>query len=205
MHPNSKEAAMRTSSENDLQRELKRYTERIQRSLLAAWEQFKDEQFGFYYYSPGTRARIMRDLIVEHARMAFSGDKKVRIIDRRGMIVFLLSGSAANIALRFKKFDKYLRCSNARTLQATRFASQYQLFADVLPSVVHLNAGYRTNETWTEIECFIACPDGLRSNAWTINLPNTIKTEPIVENGSAVAPAARVRVKSTTTLKEVNE
>ncbi|MBL1121401.1 MAG: hypothetical protein D8M26_00760 [Ignavibacteriae bacterium] len=151
-----------------------------------------------------TKASYIRDFILENAMRAFANDPNVSIIKKRRMVVFLFRTNPS-IVLKFKKFDKYNRVSYSRTFQAFNFTKQIEMFEDY-GKTINLHAGYKWNETATQIECLIGFPDSERGHAWTVNITDSGIIQQVdtiaAEVTESVKPKVRLKVKQ---IKAVNE
>jgi hypothetical protein len=149
--------------------------------------------------SPRSRAAMVNDRIVVHARREFERDPSVAFTrGRGGLFLLAIRGS---FLLRFKKLDAKLRSRNIPTTQASLFEQQHSLeLPGMPPAMTHLNAGYILNRMQTEIAAtYVTCPVGKRIE-WSVDLAS-------VSFGDVVTmpPRTKVRKSRTTIVPKVTE
>lgn len=138
------------------------------------------------FISPLTKASYIRDFILDNVKKEFFGDPLIDIKNKRGMITLVFK-TEPYIVLKFKKFDKYNRVSPTRTMQSFSFANQINLFPEY-GTTVNLNAGYKWNETGTEIDCLIGLPNNERRHAWTVIIPDRGEAKELLNDQTLIEP-----------------
>lgn len=107
--------------------------------------------------TPRSRANIVHDLSVDHAKRLLYGIPGVRIEERKGLVLFVLREL---VVIRIKKLGSDMKSCNIPTQQVIKFLEQEELPA--MPAfAVHLQAGYQLNSLQTKINgLFITWPNG---------------------------------------------
>ena len=179
---------------------------RIKRCILLGVQHYQEKLADeSAIISGNTRSNYIRDFIVFYAKREFGNDSSVKIVERKRMLTFIFIKSEARIILKFKKFDKYNRTSYSHTLQAIAFSTQGDLFPEYSRDRVNVHAGYKWNETATEIECMIGLPNAIRGHAWCMLIPNMgeiVTTMKKQEKTRVAKPQVRLKV---TSIKSENE
>jgi hypothetical protein len=167
---------------------------RLYEIVVAAWNDYMTsitEQIRCLQHRR-TRACIVHDFMVSHAKRLFEGVPGVHIEDRSGIVLLVIDD---RLAIRFKKLDKENRTRNYPTQQALAFMQQLDL--PTIPSLARLVVGYRLTNLETELESvFVVCPNGL-SNAWGMELkPPAIggNVVPLTPRPTGPAPVVRPRL-----------
>jgi hypothetical protein len=159
-----------------------RYKFKIQSSIVNAvkhyQEKLSDESL---FLSPLTKSSYIRDFILKNIIEAFKNEASVEIIRKKGMILLLIKTNPV-IMLKFKKFNKYYRIAAARTIQAMAYSNQTQgeLFPDY-SSTIHLHAGYKWDESYTQVDCLIGLPNSLTGHSWVTLIPASGELNKVVE------------------------
>lgn len=180
-------------SKNTIIENLQSYNVKIQNCIGNAVTHFQEKLADeSAIISQSTKANYIRDFIVENAKKVFYDDPNVTIHRKRGMIVFLFH-TTPHIFLKFKKFNKYNRVSYSRTMQSFAFSTQEELFTEYNNSV-NLHAGYKWNDTGTQIECLIGYPNGEGKHAWIIYLADNI-SQPLIQNIPTVQTKPQIKLK----------
>lgn len=166
--------------------------------VARAWKQWcglrdREVQAGIEL-GPIARARIVYELIVRCARVAFSDVPGVSVSQKRGFLVLVFGDRAV---VRFKKLKKSLLPSSARTRQQELFAAQQEL-PGLPPPATYLNAGYVLDETQLEItRIVLSCVEGgdLR---WCLDLDLGLVSAavPLAPIAPLPPPIVRSRVKT---------
>lgn len=129
------------------------YRYKIQSSIINAVQHYQrrlsDES---PFLSPLTKSSYIRDFILKNISESFQNEALVEIKKKRGMILLTIKTNPI-ILLKFKKFNKYYRVASARTIQALAYSNQEQgeLFPEY-SQTVHLHAGYRWDESYTQVD-----------------------------------------------------
>lgn len=187
-----------TAETPELLDKIESYHQKIRNCISKAVEHYQErlaEESAFI--SPLTKASYIRDFIIENVKKVFFDDASVLIINKHGMITLVFKTEPI-IVLKFKKFDKYNRVSSTRTVQSYDYSNQLVLFPE-LGTTTNLIAGYKWNETGTEIECLIALPKDEKRHAWTVNIPNSCEPKEILnfdqEKSEPIKPTITLKVK----------
>jgi len=173
--------------------------------INSAW---RDYQTQYTQVSPihtkTTRATIMRDHMVYHARRLFDGMNGAQIVEKAGLFLVQIQET---IILRFKKFNDDEHTSNYPTQQAIDYHEQQEL-AFMSKKATRLEAGWQPNELYTAFRALISCPRGLGLDAaWVIDLLAPVTAEDSIEIGTQLElpeKKKRVHVKSTP-VKKIKE
>lgn len=189
-------------SEKEIRDVLRKQIPIIQDCVLNAVRHYQEKLGGEAgIISKTTIANYIRDFMIEFARQQFSGNKNIIIKKRRGIVVFAFKiKSYPTILLKFKKFNKYNIVSIPNTLSAMAYATQGDLFPDY-QQTVNLFAGYKWNDTATQIDCLISYPNGDKSRAWVAYVSNNADVAPVIEIPEEERPA-KPRVKIINIKKE---
>lgn len=152
-----------------------------------------------------TRANIMRDHMVHHARRVFHEMKGVRIIEQAGLFLVEIESVGKRAILRFKKFNKDEHTSNYPTQQAQDYHEQ-QLLPFMPKKAPRLEVGWQPNELGTTFRALIAYPREIGKTWWVIDLLAVANDESIPTGTQIEIPEKkkRVRVKPRT-VKKVNQ
>jgi hypothetical protein len=143
---------------------------------------------------PIARARIVYELIVRCARVAFSDVRGVSVSQKRGFLVLVFDDQAV---VRFKKLKKSLLPSSARTRQQELFAAQQEL-PGFPPPATYLNAGYVLDETQLEItRIVLSCVEG-KELRWWLDLDVGLVGASVPLAAAAPLPAPIVRSRAET-------
>jgi hypothetical protein len=119
-----------------------------------------------------SRASIIYDSMKVEVIAAFDKlPNPPHVIQRRGQLLILIGGK---FLMKLKKLDKRYRPSYIPTQTALRFMTHNQdqpafAFLDDIPPVTNVIAGYVWNESETEADVYVVCPQG-KDNAWKIPL-----------------------------------
>lgn len=140
---------------------------------------------------PIARARIVYELVVKHARIAFADVPRVAVSQKRGFLVLVFGDRAV---VRFKKLKKNLMPSSARTRQQELFAAQLELPGLPAPAT-YLNAGYVLNETQLEIERIVlSCIESAELRWWLdLDLGLVGATTPLAATTPLPAPSIQFK------------
>ncbi len=153
------------------------YKARLRESVIQAWEDY-ESQYGHvrHIHTPRTRANIVHDHMVHHARRLFEGDDSVYMCEIKGLFLVQIDGQ---LLVRFKKLDEDKRHHNYPTPQNLEFWEQLDLPG--IPHLTRLVAGYELNDLQTAINAiYITCPNG-SCNAWDFELDEETVPSEIVE------------------------
>lgn len=153
-------------SENAARTILDPYMVRLRECITLAWENY-EYQYGLmrHIHTPRTRANIVHDHMVYHARRLFEGDTNVSMSEVKGLFLVEIGGQ---LLVRFKKLDEDKRHHNYPTPYNLEFWGQLDLPG--IPHVTRLVAGYELNNLQTDINAiYITCPNG-SCNAWHFEL-----------------------------------
>lgn len=115
-----------------------------------------------------TRAGIIQDHIINHARMTIPANSNITIIERNQLFLLKISHKLGDVAIRFKKFNELLLSSNVHTQQSADFCKQMEM--DFIKKSVHLNAGYTVDNTGSLNGCYITCPLNNDHLEWHIQI-----------------------------------
>lgn len=116
---------------------------------------------------PRTRASAIHDFMRREAERTFAMIPRVACLDVRGLFVLNFDD---RVVVRFKKLEADLRSRGLETQQSLGFVEQGEL-EGIPAGVPHLEAGYVLNGLQTGYaSIYLVCPDGLRSNRWTMEL-----------------------------------
>jgi hypothetical protein len=142
------------------------YLDRLSECIDLGWTDFERECGHIRHKtSPRTRACIVHDNIVTHARRIFESEKRVLLYERNGTLMLQIDEM---FLLRFKKLDEDKLSKGIDTQERIDFLDQAEL-----PGVhrgTNIIAGYELNILQTGIkEISITCPNG-KQNAWTFEL-----------------------------------
>lgn len=153
------------------------YKTRLRECVTHAWKDY-ESQYGpmRHIHTPRTRANIVHDHMVHHAKRLFESDTDVSMYEVKGLFLVEIGGQ---LHVRFKKLDEDKRHHNYPTPQNLEFWEQ--LFLPGMPHLIRLVAGYELNDLQTDINAvYITCPNG-SCNAWYFELENEIAQAEIVE------------------------
>lgn len=146
-------------------------------------------------HSKRSRASILHDLIVRHAREVFEGVPGVVFRTIRGLFIVEIAG---RLFIRFKKLDKRRMASSIPTKQSNCYYDQdiEQLHLDGIPPVTALVAGYQLDMFEQNLDsCLVTCPIG-KSIHWAIDIQNPIDTMEIIQTPPEIRPKkAKISVK----------
>lgn len=132
------------------------YLELIRNCIVGAWDEYNSYPVEHRIkHTTRTRASAIHDHIIFAARRAFDGIQDVRMVEINKLFLIAFG---VDIALRFKKLDDSLRSSGIPTQQSIDFIHQGDLPG--IPSVTHLEAGYRVNQLGALAGTYICCPNG---------------------------------------------
>lgn len=155
--------------------------------------------------SKTTKANYIRDLIIDNAKKIFYDDPLVEIKEKGRLVIFVFKTQPQYIYLKFKKFNKYNRVAYSRTIQAYKYFNQFELF-DERERTINLHAGYKLDDTGTQIECLIGYPNGDGGHLWTIMIPDktdVVKISEIEkETTEILKPELKLRVNQ---IRKANE
>jgi hypothetical protein len=177
---------------------LEPYLGRLAQCIDLGWNDFVNECSHIRYkMSPRSRACIVHDNIVHHAKQIFEDDKNILIYDRNGTLTLQIEEI---FLLRFKKLDEEKFSSGIATQVRMDFLGQGEL-----PGIqrgTNIIAGYELNRLQTSIkEKAIACPNG-DQNTWILELPKTnAEIIPIHAFSEDNTTSTVVRIKNTATKK----
>lgn len=135
-----------------------------------------------------TKANLIRDYIVNHAKVTFQNRDNVRLHEKGGLFVVLINDK---FAIRFKKLNKDKLSSNVPTGQSLKFSHQYAIsFPDFEIKTVNLDAGYVSDTNYTFIDgiknAFLVCRNGGNIH-WSLELSSAESTITIpIEFGETV-------------------
>lgn len=172
---------------------LEPYKARLRECIMQAWEDY-ESQYGHvrYIHTPRTRANIVHDHMVHHARRLFEGNAGVFMSEIKGLFLIEIEGQ---LLVRFKKLDEDKKHHNYPTPQNLEFWDQLDLPG--IPHLTRLVAGYELNNLQTAIDAiYITCPNG-SCNAWYFELEDEMARTEIVELPASIAASERVSVKDT--------
>lgn len=153
------------------------YKNQLRECVTQAWEDY-ESQYGLvrHIHTPRTRANIVHDHMVHHARRLFEGDAAVSMHEIKGLFLVEING---RLLVRFKKLDEDKRHHNYPTPQNLDFWGQLDLPG--IPHLTRLVAGYELNNLQTDINAiYVTCPNG-SCNAWHFELENEMAQAEIVE------------------------
>lgn len=120
-----------------------------------------------YDHTSSVRAQIRNCHIVARACCALIDRLDIRVMNKRGRILFLFNDK---YLVSMKKFDGRLRTANVPTQQALNFQGQQQLDLEMPPQVLHIFAGYKYDLAEAHYEVYITCPnDQLNHWVWKIS------------------------------------
>lgn len=154
-----------------------------------------------------TKANLIRDYVVHHARLSFQERADTKIIEKGGLFVVLINDK---FAIRFKKLNKDKLSSNIPTKQATRFSTNQLIlsFPEFQHNITNLDAGYVSDTNYTFYngvsDAYLVCRNG-NNLYWSLKLDSadTVVALPLIEfvetandNSSIikVKPAAKKKV-----------
>ncbi len=122
---------------------------------------------------PRVRANLRNCHIVGRARRALTGRTDMRVINKRGRVLFIIADTCQ---VSFKKLDARLHSSNVPTQQSLAFNGQTfdtpPLFGHDMPlALTNLIAGYRylNRDSESDYEIYITCPCD-QDNYWVWKL-----------------------------------
>jgi hypothetical protein len=122
-------------------------------------------------HTPRSRASLVHDHMIDRAAKYAAKEHGVKIIEVRGLYVFVFG---EQIAVRFKKFDEELKTRNQPSGQVQRFKNQMQL-PGVL-SAHNLESGYILSEDAQSLSAVhLVCPSGT-GIYWDILLTDQAQT-----------------------------
>jgi hypothetical protein len=124
-------------------------------------------------HTPSVRAQIRNCHIVAHAFRALIDRPDIRVINKRGRILFIFSDKSL---VSIKKFDARLRTANAPTQQALAFKGQQPLDLDMPTPLINIFTGYTYDAVETNYEVYITCPDD-EKNHWVWKISGAEITE----------------------------
>lgn len=159
-----------------------RYKFKIQSAIVNAvrhyQEKLSDESL---FLSALTKSSYIRDFILKNISELFENEASVEIKRRRGMILLIIKTNPI-IMLKFKKFNKYYRIASARTMQALAYSNQTQgeLFPEY-SETIHLHAGYKWDDSYTQVDCLIGFPTSLTGHSWVTLIPASGDINKVVE------------------------
>ena len=163
---------------------------RLQNCIESAWNDLhRLKEYLPHIVTPRTRANLMHDFMVSHARNEFDGVKNVRLCDMNGLFLLILE---ERINIKFKKLNDDKMPSNIPTQQNDFFMQQLDLPG--IESANNLIAGYELNTLATDLhEITITCPMGNR-NEWYINLGYSAGINNVIDITSPNKPDLPIRV-----------
>jgi len=184
---------------------LEPHVDSITHCILLGWNDYTTRYSAeTHLHETRTKANLIRDHIVYHARREFCDKPGVVLREFNGLFLVEVDGK---LSIRFKKLDCGLRSSNIPTQQALAF-NQQLLLPGIPPAPTRLNAGYVPNEWWTDIKgLFVVCPNG-NGVEWSIEIAESESTPAISEfpmptHDSATTATPRVRPRTDEALREV--
>jgi len=175
---------------------LRQHLPLIQDSVARAWDDWcglRDRELkAGIEIGPMPRARIVYELIVKRARVAFADIPGVTVSQKRGFLVLVFGDRAV---VRFKKLKKNLLPSNARTHQQELFAAQGEL-PGLPPPATYLNAGYVLDDTQLEITRIVLSCVEATDLVWSLDLDLGLVGVLLPVAGAVSLPAATIRSKA---------
>lgn len=150
-----------------------------------------------HVFTPRTRASIIHDFMVSHARNKLAGIKGVRLLDVGGLFLVEIN---EKILIRFKKLNDDKMPNNIPTQQALDFMEQLELPG--MPHIIRLVVGYELNKLQTGIQAIsVTCPRGTKKE-WHFELEGVVtEVADIVELPTPGRPVDPVRLRAEETIK----
>ena len=148
-------------------------------------------------HSATTRANMINDYMLHHARAKMWNHPDVKLIQRRKRTHLLI---ADQFEVKFKKLNRNRRWGNIPTKVSVAYENQIPLYfplqlelKDVLTPRTNLVAGYQLNSLRTGAEAvFIVCPLGTR-NRWEWRIPFTAVSAEVKQTGPVTdSPSPKV-------------
>ncbi len=174
---------------------LKPHIEAFWKCIQLGWSDYLKSYSGVRaVHEARTRANLVRDHIVSHAREEFIDRSGTQVIEKDGTFFVAVD---KRFLVRFKKLNEHLQSSNYPTYQQLCFARQMTI-PGFFPSATYLVAGYVPNNLWTEIQsAYITCSRN-ENLEWYLRIDQEPAYQPVVEitpQQGSVVPFRRVRPK----------
>ena len=150
-------------------------------------------------HSATTKSSIRRDHIVDEIQALFDDDDGVRFETKRRRLMMVVEET---LRISFKKLRSSLLPGYIPTQQALRFMNQQPPLPG-MPEITNVIAGYRPNETNTDVGVvLLVCPDG-RKVEWYMDLTVSADIMPMPRETVRQRPAAKVQPKLSAKRKRV--
>ena len=151
-----------------IEKTLQPYIDMMHEAITVGWDKYNTQTATMsQIFSSRTKPNLIRDFIFEEIRKRVPNYENLRIVKSKGLELLVIDDEKCPLALRFKKLDKNLLAKNTKTQQAELFANQEQIDG-FFPTTKYLNIGYKPNDIWTEIDCYIALPINQKANGFVI-------------------------------------
>lgn len=154
------------------------YSELIYNEIQNGFQDYIDNDLvNAHIHNNCTKSNLISSYIIYRIRKLVFEKPELKLIEQQRMIILLVKDK---VAIRFKKLDKDYKSLNIPTKQSRKFRNRSLNFKGT--SAIPVDAGWRLNEFYTEIEDIsFVCPDG-KNNLWRIPLEDisVIKTQPAI-------------------------
>lgn len=143
------------------------HLEQIRQCIMLAWKDYNTECEGIRHKTtPTTRAAVVRDNMVHHAKRLFADVEGVTYLQHGQLFLLIIDN---RVCIKFKKLDRKRMPRYIPTQQALLYMSQMEI--PEIPPVSKWVAGYRLDRLQTDIEeILITYPVGARSIPWHLEL-----------------------------------
>jgi len=139
---------------------------------ILAWKDYDAECEGIRHkITPSTRASIVRDNMIYHAKRLFADVKGVNYLQRGQLFLLIIDNL---VSIKFKKLDGKMMPRYIPTQQALSYMNQVGIPG--IPQVSKWVAGYRLNSLQSAIrDIFITYPTSAKSVPWHLELTPVIE------------------------------
>jgi hypothetical protein len=158
-------------SKEQAQRELGVYIDYFVSTVQEGLKLFREYGPMRFRHRRRTDSSIINDLIVDQAKINFSGLPGVSFTDRYA--VFML-GFHSSYVVKIKKLDKNLRSKNIQTDNVLDFVGQTpEIPGAEGPTNLHLGYQRQSSSELETSTIWLVCPDGPRRIAWEWSLDSS--------------------------------
>ncbi len=180
--------------EVEVKKILSPYQEDLRSVTLRAWQDWWKSPGKNMYTHPRTRACIVWERIIHHARKTFAGNPNVHIFEKHGTFFFLFAGT---VLLKFKKGDGNGLSSNISTQASLAFHDHDQDMLG-LPDVKRVEAVYTLNKLETAVSATMIVGRKASEVLWKYAIIDIGDAENVVDIGTqktATPPSHLVKVR----------
>lgn len=163
------------------------YSPVLKNIVLSAWQDWlATPNRGIYKY-PRTRANIVFEYMIKHARQAFRDDKNVRELERNETSKFVMKGK---VVFRFKKGNEQGISSNVPTFSALAYNDPQQTLIS-LPTIQRVDIVYVLNRFETLIDYVSIVARSAGDIAWSYDIYDRSVDGEVVPMPSTPAATAK--------------